>query len=127
MITGVGVDLIEVDRVLKACRKEGFLKRYYTENEIKMIDTDIKKAADNFAVKEAVSKLFGTGFRNLALIDIEVLRDKMGKPYVNLHGAAAERAKQLGISVIHVSISNTKDYANAFVVGEHLDTEIHFS
>lgn len=119
MITGIGVDLIEVDRVLKACRKTGFLHRYFTKNEIQNIESDLRIAADNFAVKEAVSKMLGTGFRTFTPIDVEVLRNKAGKPYVNLYGQAAEIAKLQEVTKIHVSISNTKDYANAFVVGEH--------
>ena len=38
LITGIGVDLIEIDRISKACEKEGFLSRSFTEDEIKMID-----------------------------------------------------------------------------------------
>ncbi len=118
MITGIGVDLIEVDRVQKACGKDSFLKRCFTEREQELIKADISKAADNYAVKEAVAKMLGTGFREFALSDIEVLRNPLGKPYVNLYGAAKELAKEQGITVIHVSISNTREYANAFVVGE---------
>lgn len=118
MITGIGVDLIEVSRVISACQQESFLKRYFTENEIQLIRPDIKKAADNFAVKEAVAKMFGTGFRGFTPLEVEVLRDDMGKPYVNLFGHAAMLAKQQRISRIHVSITNTKEYANAYVVGE---------
>jgi holo-[acyl-carrier protein] synthase len=118
MITGIGVDLIEISRVVKAYQKESFRKRYYTENEIELIKTDLKKAADNFAVKEAVAKILGTGFRGFTPIHIEVLRDSVGKPYVNLYEGAEELAKKQGISNIHVSITNTKEYANAFAVGE---------
>ncbi len=119
MITGIGVDLIEIDRVMRACSKDSFLRRYFTEKEIELIQADKRKAADNFAVKEAVSKMFGTGFRKFSPIDIEVLRDKAGKPYVNLYREAAKLAKEQGISIIHVSITNTKEYANAYVIGEH--------
>ena len=118
MITGIGVDLVEIHRVVQACQKEHFKLRYFTEAEIELIQTDQKKAADNFAVKEAVAKMFGTGFRGFELRDIEVLRDELGKPYVNLYGKAQELAKTQGITRVHVSISNTKDFANAFVVGE---------
>ena len=118
MITGIGVDLIEVNRVVRACQKDSFLRRCYTIREIELIKPDLKKAADNFAVKEAVAKMLGTGFRGFTPIDIEVLRNSDGKPYVELYGKAAELAIQQGIAIIHVSISNTKDYANAFVVGE---------
>ncbi len=118
MIAGIGVDLIEVARVTKACGKEGFLRKYFTEREIELILKDIRKAADNFAVKEAVAKVLGTGFSTFFPIDIEVLRAPSGKPYVNLHGRAEELAREQGITAIHVSISNTKEYATAFAVGE---------
>ncbi len=118
MITGIGVDLIEVGRVQKACQKDSFLRRCFTELEQKLIEADINKAADNYAVKEAVAKMLGTGFRKFALMDIEVLRDPVGKPYVILHGEAEKLAREQGIAMIHVSISNTREYANAFVVGE---------
>lgn len=118
MIAGIGVDLIEIDRISRACEKEGFLKRCFTEDEIKMIDRKWHRAAGNFAVKESVVKMLGTGFRGVALKDIEVLRDELGKPYVKLYGKAEELAKDKEITTIHVSITNTKDYANSFVVGE---------
>ena len=50
--------------------------------------------------------------------DIEVLRDPLGKPFVRLYGKAEETAKRLGIVRLEVSISNTKEYAMAFAVGE---------
>ena len=118
MITGIGVDLIEINRVVQACQKDRFKLRNFTKAEIELIDVDPRKAADNFAVKEAVSKMLGTGFRSFQLIDVEVLRNAEGKPYVKLYGGAAELSKTQGITSIHVTISNTKDYANAFVVGE---------
>ncbi len=118
MIIGIGVDMIEIDRVVKACEKEAFLKRYFTEKERELISLDKKKAADNFAVKEAVSKMFGTGFRQIVPIEIEVLRDELGKPYVNLYGITKEYGENCNLKQVHVSISNTKKYATAFVVGE---------
>lgn len=125
LIIGIGVDLIESDRVIKACEKINFLKKYYTKNEIDIIQADKKKAADNFAVKEAVVKMFGTGFRGISPVDIEVLRDSLGKPYVNLYGKAKEMSFELGIDKIHVSISNTKLYSTAYVIGEGKNNEIH--
>lgn len=118
MITGIGIDLIEINRVVRACQKESFLLRYFTQSEIELMNTDLKKAADNFAVKEAVAKMLGTGFREFTPIDVEVLRTAEGKPYVKLYGGAARLARAQGVTNIHVSITNTKDYANAFVVGE---------
>ena len=54
------------------------------------------RLAGNFAVKEAVAKVFGTGFRTFGPREIEVLRDELGKPHVMLYGKAEETAKRLG-------------------------------
>ena len=51
-------------------------------------------------------------------VHVEVLRDPLGKPYVELHEGAAKTAEDLGITKIEVSISDTKDHAMAFAVGE---------
>lgn len=118
MIIGVGTDLIEIERVKKACEKEAFLLRVYTEEERRQAGDEISRLAGDFAVKEAVSKVFGTGFRSFELKDIEVLRDELGKPYVKLYRGAEKMAFQLGICRIHVSITNTKQQAAAFAVGE---------
>lgn len=118
MIYGIGTDLIEVARVKKAYEKESFRKKIYTEQEQALIADNAQRAAGNFAVKESVVKAFGTGFRTISAIDIEVLRDELGKPYVVLHGPAKEQAESSNILQIHVSISNTKAYAVGYVVME---------
>ncbi len=118
MIKGIGNDIIEIERVVKACEKEAFLKKVFTAKEIELIKSDSKKAASNFAVKEAVSKVFGTGFSKVRPIDIEVLRQDSGKPYVVLHGRAKELSDSLHIISIFISISNTSEYVCAFAVGE---------
>lgn len=117
MIYGIGNDLIEIDRVVQACQKKTFLNRIFTKQEQKLIEQDSKKAAGNFAVKEAVSKMFGTGFRNVTPIEIEVLRDSLGKPYVVFYGEALKLVTEQGLTV-YVSISNTKLYASAVAIGE---------
>ncbi|MGB8452303.1 MAG: holo-ACP synthase [Anaerocolumna sp.] len=118
MIVGIGTDLIEINRVVRACEKEAFRKKYFTAEEIDLAIIYKQKFADNFAVKEAVSKMLGTGFRSIKPIEIEVLRDPLGKPYVNLYGLALEISNSLAISSIFVSITNTKEYAGAVAVGE---------
>ena len=118
MILGIGTDLIEIDRVKKALNSDGFKKKYYTDQELNMAGENMIKLVDNFAVKEAVSKVLGTGFREITPIEIEVLRDMNGKPYVNLYGKALELSITQGISKLHVTISNTKDYTTAFAIGE---------
>lgn len=118
MLTGVGCDLIELERVKKACEKEAFLSRMYTNEERRQADGKISVLAGTFAVKEAVAKVLGTGFRTFMPIDVEVLRDELGKPYVILYGDAKRIAEEKGIQKIEVSISDTKDYVMAFAVGE---------
>lgn len=118
MIIGIGIDLIEIERIKKACVKEAFLLRSFTLREREYINNRPEQAAGNFAVKEAVSKAMGTGFRGISLNEIEVLRDSLGKPYVNLYGRAAEKAEAMGIRRWHISITNTKTLASAYVIGE---------
>ena len=118
MIFGIGTDLIEINRVVKACERKAFLTKVYTEQEQKLLLSDIRKAASNFAVKEAVVKMFGTGFRTILPKEIEVLRDNLGKPYVKLYGNALLLAKEHNIDRIHVSITNTKELVSAYVIGE---------
>ncbi|MBQ2744503.1 MAG: holo-ACP synthase [Lachnospiraceae bacterium] len=118
MILGIGNDMIEIERVKKACEKQAFLVRCYTEKEIELCAGKAATLAGNFAVKEAVAKSFGTGFRGFETKDIEVLRDELGKPYVNLYGGAKEIYEKIGATAIYVSITDTKDHAAAMAVLE---------
>lgn len=121
MIKGIGNDIIEIERIEKAIQNEHFLRKYFTDREVEMYISRNRNAeilAGNFAVKESVSKVFGTGVRNFGLIDIEVLRDDLGNPYVNLHNEAARIAREKNIERILVSISHCKNYAVGFAIGE---------
>lgn len=118
MIIGVGTDIVEVERVMRACEKPVFLQKYYTEEEQRLIEQRRSRAATNFAAKEAVSKVFGTGICGFRMKEIEVLRDERGKPYVVLHHKAREVAQTLGIERIHISLSDSSQYATAFAIGE---------
>ena len=122
MIVGIGTDLVEIARVKKACEKQAFLSRIYTEEERRQAEGAgrfrISRLAGDFAVKEAVAKALGTGFRTFMPVDIEVLRDTVGKPYVVLYREAGKLSREMGIERIHVSITNEKEYALAYVVAE---------
>lgn len=118
MILGVGTDMIEIERVKKACEKDAFLKRIYTCEECRQAKGNASTLAGNFAVKESVAKALGTGFSTFMPRDIEVLRDERGKPYVCLYGGAKRRFEEMGMKRVEVSISNTKEYALGFAVGE---------
>ena len=119
MVLGIGCDIIEIGRIKKAIEKENFLKRYFTDGEILLIEKKgAETAAGNFSAKEAVVKAFGTGFSEIMPKDIEILRDDLGKPYVNLHGKAKEHFEIINGGKIFLSISHTKEYAVAYVVLE---------
>lgn len=118
MIIGIGNDMLEMERVSKACEQQAFLTRCFTDKELETFGNKVSSLAGNFCVKEAVVKAFGTGFRKCSLTDIEVLRDELGKPYVNLYGEALKQADELEVKYIHASMSNLKELAMAFVVLE---------
>jgi len=117
MISGLGIDIIEVDRIEHAVNKnERFLTRNFTEKEIEYFNKKGGKftsIAGNFAAKEAISKALGTGFRGFNFSDIEILRDELGRPIVNLYNGADKKAKELGITEFMISISHTHIYAVA--------------
>ncbi|MBQ9119900.1 MAG: holo-ACP synthase [Lachnospiraceae bacterium] len=121
MILGIGTDIVQMIRIEKALQRNGFLERTYTGEEQRLIAGRPVCAAGNFAVKESVAKAFGTGFSCISLQEIEVLRKESGEPYVNLYGAAAQRFAEQKGSRIHVSISNEKEYAIAYVILERAD------
>ncbi len=121
MITGIGNDLIEIDRIAKACERSGFIERYFTARERALFSerkNNVQTIAGNFAAKEAVAKALGTGFRNMALAEVEILRDSLGKPVAILHGRAEALARETGADRLHVAISHTKTHAAAVAIGE---------
>ena len=117
MILGIGCDLLEILRLEKLVQKN-YGDRIFTEEERRQSGGKLSRLAGDFSVKEAVSKCFGTGVRNFSLLDIEVLRDELGKPYVKLYGGAEEIFREMGGKTIHVSISNTKALVMAYAVLE---------
>ncbi len=73
--------------------------------------------AARFAVKEAMFKALGTGWdKEIKWTDIEVVKDEMGKPKINLYGKAKEMAEKINIRDILVSLSHCSDYAIAQVI-----------
>ena len=68
-----------------------------------------------------MAKALGTGFSGFGPRDIEVLRDDMGKPYEVLYGEAGRLADSIGVTHIHVSISNLKELVAAVAVAEKCD------
>lgn len=115
----VGVDVIEIVRVQAVLTRHPrrFLDRVYTPGEVKHCRGRIAELAARFAGKEAVMKALGTGVRGIAWREIEILPNRRGNPLVLLHGNARQRAEQLGLSTIDISLSHSRDYAVASVAG----------
>lgn len=115
-IVGIGVDLIEIDRVAGSYANPSFQKKYYTEEEQKLIRQKYARCATAFAGKEAVVKAFGTGFTKISPKEIEIVRSETGAPLVRLYGRAEEKAKELGICEIQISLADDKTQAMAYVI-----------
>ncbi len=118
MILGIGSDIIEIERVRKACESEAFLRRVYTTEEIEKFQHIPASLAGNFAVKEAVAKALGTGFSGFGPGDIEVLREESGRPCVKLYEGAETAAGRLGVGRIWVTLSHDRESAIAVAILE---------
>lgn len=116
----IGVDIIEIARIQKAVERWGdrFLLRVYTEEELRRYRERASSLAARFAGKEAVWKALGTRERGIGWKDIEVLSEPDGRPVVNLYRRAKEYAEELGLAGMAITLSHSRDYAIAFVVGE---------
>lgn len=121
-IYGIGVDVVDVERIEDAIARHGtgFLERVFTEEErvyCAGLSVPGPSFAVRFAAKEAVAKAFGTGIgREAGLREIEVVREQSGCPKIRLSGNAAEFAAKHGISQVMVSLSHTRHSAVAQVV-----------
>jgi len=117
----IGIDIIEIFRIEKAIARwgEGFLRRVYTEPELKLYRKKQSSLAARFAAKEAVMKALGKS-TGISLKEIEVLSDPGGKPVVNLYGRTQNQARDLGLGLdgFAVSLSHSREYAVALVSGE---------
>jgi len=116
----VGVDIIEIDRIEKAMNRWGdrFLHRIYTELELRLCRQKPPSLAVRFAGKEAVMKALGTGIKGISWREIEIPSEPSGKPLVQLYGKAQNKANSLGLDKLAISLSHSREYAVAFVVGE---------
>ena len=117
--TELGIDIIKVSRIRDTLAKFGrrFSGRVLTETEDRYVRDRPETFAGRWAAKEAVSKVLGLGVRGIGWRDIEIERLPTGQPSVRLHGRAAERATQLGMGRIAVSITHEAEYAVAVAFG----------
>jgi len=131
VILGIGVDMVDVDRIKAAMERRGdrFIERAFTEDEAAYCwrsQCPERRFAARFAAKEAVMKALGRGwFQGMPFREIEVTRDESpdgyGRPGVRLSGKTAELAEQAGVAGIHLSITHEQRSAVAFVLIEKQD------
>lgn len=124
MILGTGIDLAEVDRIQASIERYGerFVRRIYTPREIAYVQRKANKYeryAARFAAKEAGMKAIGTGWRHgVRWQDFEVTNLPSGRPTLTFHGVAAEFARKLGVQQVHLSLTHTAQFGQAFVILE---------
>jgi holo-[acyl-carrier protein] synthase len=122
-ILGIGVDLIQNRRIKVLINNQAFIKRTFGNKEIKYSKKILNKTnffAKRFVAKESLAKALGTGFRNnLNFKDIEILNDKLGKPYylksIKLNKIINKKFKIKSYDLF-LSISDEKDYSVAFTI-----------
>jgi holo-[acyl-carrier protein] synthase len=123
MIVGLGMDLVEIDRVAHMIESLGdrMYRRLFSEGEASYIrgkPLPAQHAAVRLAAKEATFKaLAGNELaRKITWTDVEVVSDANGIPSIKLHGTAHRRARELGVKRVLVSLTHTRDTAGAVVV-----------
>ena len=122
-VLGIGVDIIDNKRIKSSIKNSKFKNRIYSSKELKqsiLSKNKVNYFSKRFAAKEAFAKALGTGFRkNLNYKDIEVINDKMGKPYY-AKSKKITKLVQKNFKVkkfnCFLSISDEKDYSTAFTI-----------
>ena len=124
MVLGIGTDMIEIERMQASLERFGerFLQRIFTPAEIAYCMSK-KNAAESlaarFAAKEAGAKALGTGIsRGISWKEIEVRRQPGERPELHWSGRAAERARQMGVGRVSLSLTHSRELAMAVVVVE---------
>ena len=120
---GIGVDIIDNARIKNSIKNKNFLRRVYGSQELlksKKIFNKTNYFAKRFAAKESLSKAIGTGFKDgLNFKDVQILNDKIGKPYYLLDKKLKnfiKKKKKLKDFILFLSISDEKNYSVAFTI-----------
>lgn len=115
----IGVDIVEIVRIRKALTRWGerFLKRVFTEAEIRLYGDNLESLAGRFAGKEAAMKALNSNGQTVTWKEVEILSEPDGRPVVRLYGNALENARASGICGLEISLSHSREYAVAFVMG----------
>ena len=115
MIVGVGIDVVDVARFGDTLERTPAMRaRLFTAIEL---ERPLASLAARFAAKEALAKALGAP-AGLHWLDAEVRTDAAGRPSLTLSGSVAQRATELGVGSVHVSLSHDAGIASAVVVLE---------
>ena len=123
-ILGLGIDLVDCDRIANSIERFGdrFLRRVFTEGEIAYAQSmkfPARHLAARFAAKEALSKAFGTGIgQQMGWRDLDVQKHESGEPFAVLTGGAEKMATARGVRKVWISLSHTDQSGMATIVLE---------
>jgi holo-[acyl-carrier protein] synthase len=121
-LIGIGVDLVEVDRIRRTlARTPSLVERLFTDAERAYCERrrdPTERFAARFAAKEAVMKALGVGLGAVGWHEVEVVRAESGRPSLALSGRAADLAAELGVVRWHLTMSHTTRVAEAIAVAE---------
>lgn len=122
MISGIGIDVVQVSRMRHWVDDPGLLERYFHPLEIRTAmergEAAVLSLAARFAAKEAFGKALGTGLRGISLKEIRISNNNLGKPDVALTGTALEAFRRAGGHRILCSLTHEVDNAIALIVIE---------
>ena len=122
MIIGVGVDLIDIQKIRESIKQQDFKFKVFTAEEIKICEGFVNAEehyAGKFATKEAFMKAIGRGIRQeIWFTQIEVLNNENGMPIIQLSGEAQRVTTELDVGNILLTISHSKGMAVAVVILE---------
>ena len=120
---GIGVDIIDNKRFKKLIKDKKFINRIFSKKEISASKKKLNKInffSNRFAAKESFAKALGTGFRNkLNFKDIEILNDKLGKPFYLINNKIKQiikKNKKISKFVLIQGTSDDKYYSVAFTI-----------
>ncbi len=129
MITGIGMDLVEIDRIRRMLEGQAgsrFMERVLTERERELARGKGGRLAEfvagRFAAKEAAVKALGCGIGAKAgFQDVEIVPGEDGRPLCKLSAAARERLGEGELLRLHVTITHTGQLAAAYAVAERME------
>lgn len=114
---GLGIDILEISRMKSKLCNDVFMNRVFSKTEKEIILNKGKNAAQtaaaNFCGKEAFVKAIGTGFRSMDLNNIEILRNNVGKPFIQLSGSYKQNFETMSFEI---SLTHTETTAAAVVI-----------